>query len=122
MKKLKGCAKNAGYTGGSRQARAVGRAIGSELEERRKETEGTDRFGGMKAIFLIEGDSFKVTYKVAGKRKAIVETYPFLSWDEAKELVEESDIMDIAIHQPNIFWLAKYHKKTEELTSSKRRK
>ncbi len=129
------CAKNAGFGGNSKQARAVGRAIGSEYDERVKQNAGTDRYGGMKATFAVgegEDQTLSITYNVAGKRKAIVETYQFLTWEATKEAVlvalnDDADVksdMDIATHYPEYFWLAKYHKQWPalvELTTSKRR-
>jgi hypothetical protein len=128
----RGCAKTAGWTGGGKQARAVSKAVGNEYDERVKENAGTDRYGGMKAVFKLDDGTLAVTYKVAGKRKAIEERYQFLEWEEAKQaLLEALDgdsvtDMDIATHYPEYFWLAKYHKKwtelVNELTQNKRRK
>ena len=124
------CAKNAGYVGGGKQARAVGRAMGSELEERVKENAGTDRYGGMKPTFTVNGDTFTVTYKVQGKRKPLIETYMYQEWDTAKraltEMLEDDrmDVIGVATHYPEYFWLAKYHKMMDELkeiTTEKRR-
>ncbi len=124
------CAKNAGYTGGGKQARAVGRAMGSELEERVKENAGTDRYGGMKPTFVVNGDTFTVTYKVQGKRKPIIETYVYQEWEPAKEALigmledDRLDVIGVATHYPEYFWLAKYHKAMDslkEITNEKRR-
>ncbi len=125
------CAKNAGYTGKGKQARAVGRAMGSELEERIKENAGTDRYGGMNAEFTTNGNgTFTVKYKVQGKRKPIVETYMYQEWEDAKEslvsILEDDrvDIIGIATHYPEYFWLAKYHSEMDslkEVTNEKRR-
>jgi hypothetical protein len=122
------CAKNAGYVGSGKQARSVGRAMGSELEERVKENAGTDRYGGMKPTFTVDGETFTVSYRVQGKRKPIVETYQYQEWEQAKEAISElirEDIVGVATHYPEYFWLTKYHKEMDSLNdilgSNKRR-
>ena len=110
----RGCTKNAGYVGKGKHARAVSRHIGSELEERYKESAGTERFGGKSPIFTIDGEKMTISYKIQGKRKPTVEIVDFLSsWDEVKtqllEIEEEMDTVGIATHYPQLFWLAKYH-------------
>jgi len=114
---------NAGFVGKGKLAKSVGRAAGSELEERVLQNQGTDRFGGMKAHYTVADDkqTFTVTYKVQGKRKPIQETYAFMEWDAAKDALhdvldgERIPTMDICIYYPEYFWLAKYHKKMDEL-------
>jgi len=123
---------NAGFLGKSKLAKSVGRAAGSELEERVLQNQGTDRFGGMKAQYTVAEDkqTFTVTYKVQEKRKPIQETYAYMEWDAAKDALldvldgDRIPVMDVCIYYPEYFWLAKYHKKTNELeeaTAAKRR-
>lgn len=110
--------------GKSKQARAVSRHVGNEMEERIKENAGTDRFGGKDAVFQVSDDksTFTVTYKVKGKRKPLVETYAFSeTWEEVLETLKELDTTDhieICTHYPELFWLAKYHK--QQLPEQKR--
>jgi hypothetical protein len=127
------CASNAGFVGKSKLARSVGRAAGSELEERVLQNQGTERFGGMKPTYEMTDDKqmFTVKYKVQGKRKPVEETYSYIAnWSDAKDaLLEVLDgdrlsTMDICIYYPEYFWLAKYHKQMadlEEVCGEKRR-
>lgn len=59
------CASNAGFVGKSKFARSVGRACGSELDERILQNAGTDRYGGMKAEYTINGEIFSVSPRKA---------------------------------------------------------
>lgn len=123
VKQLKSsCAKNAGFTGNSKLAKSVGRACGSELEERRLQNIGTDRFGGMKAEYTVNDNQFTVKYKVQGKRKHVEETYAFFQdWEKAKDSLltmldgERISTMDICIYYPEYFWMAKYYKQMDDL-------
>jgi hypothetical protein len=125
VKELKSrCATNAGFTGNSKLAKSVGRACGSEYDERVLQNAGTDRFGGMKAEYTVSDDKqlFTVKYKVQGKRKPVEETYAFFQeWQEAKDALlamldgERISTMDICIYYPEYFWMAKYHKQMNDL-------
>jgi hypothetical protein len=115
--------KNACFTGKSKQARAVSRHVGNEMEQRQLENAGTDRYGGKDYTFTVDGDLFTVTYKVKGKRKPLIETYAFIrSWEEVLEqLPTPEDPMEIATYYPEFFWLAKYYKQSLPETNKRRK-
>jgi hypothetical protein len=122
------CAKNAGFVGKSKLARGVAREMGSELEERQKETKGGERCTS-KAEFSVTGNlvdggnvaidgNLEVKFKVG--RKTYTEIVPFMEWESAKnffvELIAGDNIttLDMATHYPEEYWLWRYHKKNVE--------
>lgn len=120
-------AKNAGFVGRSKLARSVAFAIGNELEQRILEGAGGDRRMTKSVEFFPseprekegEEETLRVLYKVG--RKTHKESAPLISsWDqvlvEALETMEQpvSDMLELAIYYPELYWLCKWHKKNEE--------
>lgn len=110
--------KNAAFLGKSRLARSVGKEIGNELEQRRKENAGTERVMSKKVEFnkSDDGETLLITYKVG--RRTVKEEAPFIqSWDDVsaafKELLDGDvlDDLDLPTYYPEIYWLWKYHNK-----------
>jgi hypothetical protein len=107
-----GCTKNAGFTGKSKQARAVAGFMGSELERRVLENRGLERMcvPPKKLTFTREGDELVVSYKVG--RKAYVEPVPYLEFDEAKQLLQDigaRNVEYLAAFREDCYWILRYH-------------
>jgi hypothetical protein len=107
-----GCTKNAGFTGKSKQARAVAGYMGSELERRQLENRGLERMcvPPKKLAFTRQGDELLVSYKVG--RKAYDEPVPYLEFDETKQLIQDigaRNVEYLAAHHEDCYWMLRYH-------------
>ena len=115
--KLKGCSSNAGFLGNTKLNRSVNRECVDEMEQREKESAGGDRCMGKKYEFTREGDNLNVVFKMG--RRTVRESYPYVvDWrDYIIEYLEGDtiDLLDVAIHYPEIYMAAKYEDKMDEL-------
>jgi hypothetical protein len=99
-------AKNTGWKGNSKQARAVNSNICNELEQRERETKGGDRcMSKNKVVELIE-DQLHVTFKIG--RKSFKEQY------EYDETIREEPTLELAINEPNKYWISYFNRKKEK--------
>ena len=110
-----GLVVKAGFTGRGKLARSVSGAMGSELEQRERETAGGDRMARARSVlYTVAGDSLTVDYKLG--RRAVREAHPYAAWEAAAaelaagldgELLES--VLELAIEHPQYYWLARYH-------------
>ena len=113
-------AKNAGFVGKSKQARAVASHVSNQYEQRVLENAGTNRYANAsKAVFTEDNDEaqLRIEYKV--DRRVIKETAPLIhNWSDVIEHfahVIDGDViseMDLPTLHPDLFWLWKRHKMT----------
>jgi hypothetical protein len=100
-------ARNAGYLGGSAQARAVGRHICNELEQRQRETKGGDRCMGKQKTTEEKDGRLHVSYKVG--RKTFREDYEAVV--EVPEEYADKEDLELAIEHPEYYWTRFHNKK-----------
>jgi hypothetical protein len=93
-------ARNAGYLGGSAQARAVGKYICNELEQRQKETKGGERCMAKQKVTEEKDGRLHVSYKVG--RKTFREDYEAISEVPAEFAAKED--LELAIEYPEYYW------------------
>lgn len=113
----KNCAANAGFMGKSKLARSVNREFGDEMEMRVQQSKGSDRCMGKKVEFVVQGEELKVTFKMG--RRTVRETHRYeTDWEEVLRDTLEGDtidVLDVAIHYPDVYWAARHQKKMDEL-------
>lgn len=100
-------ARNAGYLGGSAQAKAVGRHICNELEQRQRETKGGDRCMAKQKMTEEKDGRLHVSYKVG--RKTFREDYEAVA-EVPPELADKEDL-ELAIEHPEYYWTRFHNKK-----------
>jgi hypothetical protein len=100
-------ARNAGYLGGSAQAKAVGRYICNELEQRQRETKGGERCMGKQKTTEERDGRLRVSYKVG--RKTFREDYEVVP-DVPEEYAGKEDL-ELAIEHPEYYWTRFHNKK-----------
>ena len=106
---------DAAFRGKSKLARSVASHVGSELEERQRETAGTERVMTKRSTieFHIQGQDLVVNYKLGRAKRR--EQHPFLTKEEATEALVESlggdrlSVLEIATHYPDFYWNIRYH-------------
>ena len=99
-----GAKGNALFKGNSKQARAVKRFATSELEQRYKETKGTEIYTAKGKKTEEEDGRLKVEYKVG--RKTFKEDYPL---GDIPEELEDKEDLELATEHPEVYWL-RWHK------------
>lgn len=109
---------NAAYVGKSKLARSVASAVGSELEQRERETRGTERVMAKPSTVatarIDDGDTLAVDYKCGRSKRH--ESHPYAEWDEvARELLaalggDRISVVDLATHYPEFYWLIYHHR------------
>jgi hypothetical protein len=100
-------ARNAGYLGGSAQAKAVGRHICNELEQRQKETKGGERCMAKQKVTEEKDGRLHVSYKVG--RKTFREDYEAIS-ALPEEFAAKEDL-ELATEHPEYYWTRLHNNK-----------
>lgn len=100
-------ARNAGYLGGSAQAKAVGRHICNELEQRQKETKGGERCMAKQKETEEKDGRLHVSYKVG--RKTFREDYEAIS-ALPEEFAAKEDL-ELATEHPEYYWTRLHNNK-----------
>jgi hypothetical protein len=103
-------ARNAGYLGGSAQAKAVGRYICNELEQRQRETKGGERCMAKQKVTEEKDGRLHVSYKVG--RKTFREDYEAISEIPAEFAAKED--LELAIEYPEYYWTRFHNKKNRK--------
>ena len=106
---------DAAFRGKSKLARSVASHVGSELEERQRETAGTERVMAKRATisFEIVGQDLVINYKLGRAKRR--EQHPYLTKEEAAEALVDSlggdrlSVLEIATHYPDFYWALRYH-------------
>lgn len=106
---------DAGFKGKSKLARSVAAEVGDEMEQRRKETAGTERVTAKRDTiqFSIQGHDLYVDYKVGRAKRH--EEFPLLTLEETRNALLECvagdrvSLLDVATHYPDYYWVLRYH-------------
>lgn len=99
----------------SKFCRSVSAAIGNELEQRRKETQGGERCMAKSVEFKVVADfTLLVTYKVG--RRQVKESYALMELDAIRREMQTTDpddlpscALDMATYYPEYYWNIAYH-------------
>lgn len=120
-------AKDAGFKGKGKMARSVAREVGSELENRQRETAGTERVTAKPSCIQFteqpaedaqpaDADNLRnlrIDYKCGRSKRQ--ELHALITLDEAREGLLEClsgdkvTLLDVATYYPEYYWLIKYH-------------
>lgn len=100
--------RNAGFVGRSKQARAVAEHMGSELEQRERQTKGGERCMAKNKTTEERDGILYVTYKVG--RRLVKEEYPIF------EEHREEPTLELAIDRPDIYWISYHNRKKNKTT------
>lgn len=109
------------FRGKGKLARSVASAVGSEMEQRQRETAGTERVMAKQSTIVYREDvpaaSLVVDYKVGRAKRC--EDYPLMTLQEARDgLVEclggdKVSALDVATHYPDFYWNLRYRLRDE---------
>lgn len=100
------------FKGKGKLARSVGKEVLSEMEERQRETRGTERVMSKRSTFLVIHNDEKqetcIQWK-AGRAKR-QDIFPKMTLEEARAGLEEClggdrvSVLDVATHYPEYYW------------------